>query len=117
MSGSSWIGIGLTDKTHDFPFLDQINLRTRPVAVDTETGEVIQFDWVWPRANELSLSELARFHAGAQAYNRFYHWMTPVKEAKSVSTDLGSFFTDLRKAQKLIAMGRVPIHGPIGAGR
>lgn len=117
LSGSSWIGIGLTDKTHDFPFLDQINLRTRPVEVDTETGEVIQFDWVWPRANELSLSELARFHAGAQAYNRFYHWMTPVKEAKSVSTDLGSFFTDLRKAQRLIASGRVPIHGPIGAGR
>lgn len=40
----SWIGIGLTDKTHDFPFLDAINLRTRPVAVESDTGEVIIFD-------------------------------------------------------------------------
>lgn len=111
----SWVGIGLTDTTHDFPYLDSINLRTLP-ASDEETGEILT-DWVWPRANELTLNELVSHFEGAQSYVRYYNWMDSKVEAKAVNRDMSSFFDDLRRAQKLIVKGRVPMHAPVLSGR
>jgi hypothetical protein len=111
----SWVGIGLTDTTHDFPYLDSINLRTLP-ASDEETGEILT-DWVWPRANELTLNELVSHFEGAQSYVRYYNWMDSKVEAKAANRDMSSFFDDLRRAQKLIVKGRVPMHAPVLSGR